>query len=643
MKRIQVPFVILIIAFYMSVIGYLSFSKEIFQGANHILVITLSFFLGNTLFLLIYRGLGYVMNNARMALAGTFVISIFILFFWRNRIVEFLRCFESWDMLKIAAAVLVFILTGVIYFCIFNDYTEESFSVWTCLGTPHTARTTNIAVYIYQNNRIPILGQSYAQALFISIIELLGIHYSYIALYIYSVFCVTCSFFFWIGILQSVFHITFWIAILATLLIFLGGECLSTKRLLLQDSASGAISQFAVYPDIAISSCLFVQFVFWGLRYIHQEIAFRGIMIFLVIAAFAWVSAGIQFTVLSFGLMIVALLISVIQGNEVTGWMGLVLIFTLATVLFSQMGGMLVSKKKITAGLNGQMEVGKLYRLNGLAISKEGINKLAVKWLEIISIIYIPILINITFIIMMLLQQIRNRYVIEIGFIGIMLFIGGYTIVYPFAISGKKMESNRFLSPAFAFARITAFLIMWEVGSRFEKYDLILPGILIFLILLLGKQNAIRIIHAIEFRVKNYKIENTLRALARRSEYIYAYNKFCGKSRDEILIRQAVQVGISDLLESNNLSVVLYGASATGHSLLEMLTHMNIKVICFADGDRQKWGTMFCEKRVVSPNEITEYMDGDCWIMIASNKVVPIYKNLNTIGCQNIKWFNLYK
>lgn len=60
--------------------------------------------------------------------------------------------------------------------------------------------------------------------------------------------------------------------------------------------------------------------------------------------------------------------------------------------------------------------------------------------------------------------------------------------------------------------------------------------------------------------------------------------------------------------------IILYGASAGGRKVFETLKNMGMEVAYFVDSDEKKWGSVFCDKPVKSPQEIT----GHPSIIIAS-------------------------
>ena len=50
--------------------------------------------------------------------------------------------------------------------------------------------------------------------------------------------------------------------------------------------------------------------------------------------------------------------------------------------------------------------------------------------------------------------------------------------------------------------------------------------------------------------------------------------------------------------------VVLFGASNFGKQVYEKL-HQDFNIVYFSDNDRRKWGTDFCGKKIIAPNELT--------------------------------------
>jgi len=86
--------------------------------------------------------------------------------------------------------------------------------------------------------------------------------------------------------------------------------------------------------------------------------------------------------------------------------------------------------------------------------------------------------------------------------------------------------------------------------------------------------------------------------------------------------------------------VYLYGASVTGHAILQLLENSSVKVEGFIDGDSSKYSELFYGYRVVPPQEVPQ--DACVVITTSPNAAIHIDKMLTeTYGISEIYYFQL--
>jgi len=88
-------------------------------------------------------------------------------------------------------------------------------------------------------------------------------------------------------------------------------------------------------------------------------------------------------------------------------------------------------------------------------------------------------------------------------------------------------------------------------------------------------------------------------------------------------------------LEAANGNIILYGAGRRGSVAAHCLKKQGIKFICFCDGDQKKQGLMFCEHKVISPEELEEKYKHTT-ILITTNHYNYIAQELKKQGFNQV-------
>lgn len=105
---------------------------------------------------------------------------------------------------------------------------------------------------------------------------------------------------------------------------------------------------------------------------------------------------------------------------------------------------------------------------------------------------------------------------------------------------------------------------------------------------------------------------------------------------------------LDELIESKfllNKKVVLYGAANYGEILFNYISSKNIKIECFSDNDRNKWGKVFLNTLIVPPEKLIK-INNIC-VIISSMYYEVIIEQLITLGLNNIyfckEFYNWYE
>jgi hypothetical protein len=81
--------------------------------------------------------------------------------------------------------------------------------------------------------------------------------------------------------------------------------------------------------------------------------------------------------------------------------------------------------------------------------------------------------------------------------------------------------------------------------------------------------------------------------------------------------------------------LVVFGASNKGREGLSILTRLDMEVRFFCDNDANKWGTVFCERGVISPDDLIA-LGKDVPVLIASMYEAEIREQMCRLGLVNI-------
>lgn len=483
--------------------GYFFYSL-LFKNNPSSLKIGISYFLGVSLFFVIYRILDYIISNARVSMIISLAILLILgLVNLRKNPID-LRNKLNYKTLIVILILLIFSFLFVLFLWleplkthVINDFMRFN-------GSLHSGRYANIATYIFENNKIPVLNQNYGQSLLATISMFLGFNNPFLALYIwlsFSIFFLIITiygFFRYFGINKT--YSSFF-----TLIVMFGGTALSLAYIGLIDSGSPFIA--IGHSDTLISFATFLIFIIFIKNIIKKENnSFLVSAVLLFILIISWCIYAPQNIIIAFPLMFLLFLLFSYQDKKINKkllfLMILLLVFLGIGIL---LGGMLTPQFLVNknADIPGTMTIIKegaknielapvlpyvyptinesshsVYfysdlreiRSKGLNININSIPGIlflleAMLW-DSLRIIFFPF-ISFVFLFFYLFyynkennrENIKenNKDIENIKFLyiaSIITFLIGFFIAYFFIIQGRKWELSRFLIPGYGLGLI---------------------------------------------------------------------------------------------------------------------------------------------------------------------------------------------
>ncbi len=163
------------------------------ENMNKYFLVTSSFFVGQTVLLLLFRFSELIFRNMKYACWFTNFVGLVIVlaFMWEKRIAIIWQGIGGREIAVFVGTVLVImVLTSIMY----NDYfpsgnnilsPDGKIYVYTHLGTVHSPRSVNIMKTAMEENRIPLIGINYGIPLVLIWFGILGDVFSYFTQILY--------------------------------------------------------------------------------------------------------------------------------------------------------------------------------------------------------------------------------------------------------------------------------------------------------------------------------------------------------------------------------------------------------------------------------------------------------------------------
>ena len=321
------------------------------------LVISSSYFIGMAIFMAFWRTLVLLTDNAKISLAFTLVFSLAVICRMERQSNYELcrRCF-----LFLSSIQFLFLLSSVSIF-VFLFWSRDSIGdVLNCAGSLHSGRYSNIAIYINENNNIPVLGQNYGQSMLASIPMMFGLKNPFLALNMWlSLTLVNLALLVYSLCLK--FGVTVKNAVPLTFLILFGNTAFSFWHVLSIDAGSPFI--LVGYTDTVASIGTFVVI----LGYLNQvvdssndtlEINFKSFLVIFGASVF-WNMSSPQNTIIFFVLIVLLLSAKMVTpGTNKNTLSKILLLFSACSIIGVMGGGMFTpSVLKDQIKLPGMMEI----------------------------------------------------------------------------------------------------------------------------------------------------------------------------------------------------------------------------------------------------------------------------------------------
>jgi hypothetical protein len=250
-----------------------------------------SYFLGMASFLSIWRLLGFMTGNLIGAVILAIGFSLIIVrqfrgykYFCVN--IELNKCLE-WKWIIIVSA-------GIICFVhVYWLMPIDELGPFSMIGSLHSPRYANIAIHMWQENRIPVIGQNYGQSMLAVIPMIFGLKSPLLSLSFWL--SITMSFFtFLIYSLFRYFNLSHKFSMLSTFVMLFGNTAFSFFHILTIDSGSPFVMNG--YTDSIASIGSFICFLFFINGRLPQSIpslnvGFKEILFIFSLAVYFNISA----------------------------------------------------------------------------------------------------------------------------------------------------------------------------------------------------------------------------------------------------------------------------------------------------------------------------------------------------------------
>jgi len=506
--------------------------EKILKNSNSFsqkLKFSISYFLGITFFLFLYRFFSVFFNSF-----NSFVFAIILIF--TVCIFDFKRpYFFSIINVKWKNYLLLFVSILIIQFLFWVGSNESLNNSFSSIGSLHSIRYINIAKYIVSENEVPLLNQNYGQSLLATIplhFNIGGSPFSlfyWVSISSFFLFILTYGLLSWLGLsLKSSMY--------GTLIVMIGNTALSFTHILVIDSGSPFL--FNGYSDSIISIGTFILYIIWfifNLKNNFKMAHFESYLLLLILAA-SWniyAPQNIIFAILTFVFFILKFLIK--KQFSIKKLLLSFIFFVTISLFFSYTGGMLASRATLNEGvkISGVMKLsrnenvrsglmpylpfnyfnGKNWQMNDFFLGNrdtilnlknevtktkktQTVSQLFFNFLYILEfnfwvslkILFFPLFgLVISFLFKNIVRYDSGKrdlhlFYFYFKYFNILLFIIGFLISYFLILSGYKWELTRFLIPGVYTSMIIFTIIFFSLKNRYTHYNYIFNLVLFFII-----------------------------------------------------------------------------------------------------------------------------------------------------------------
>lgn len=261
-----------IISFLFMVSGFKIYNYSSLCSNNHSFVFksVLSYFLGIGLILSVWRISASILGSASISLIFSFLFLLLLCISQKikRKDIEYI----VFEIKK--KKYLLFIFFFIVIFkllTLLNDFDD----IHSHFGSVESGRYANIAYYITNSDKIPIIGQNYGQSMLASILLFTGVDAPYLAL---NMWLSISLFFFCILIyefLKSV-NVNIMIARVGVFIVMFGSTALSFTRIMVLDIGNPLI--LSGYTDTIFSMGTVLLFLIWYGSFTKTDISYNLLM-----------------------------------------------------------------------------------------------------------------------------------------------------------------------------------------------------------------------------------------------------------------------------------------------------------------------------------------------------------------------------
>lgn len=443
------------------------------ENTNKYFLITSSFFVGQTMLLLLFRFSELIFRNMKYACWFTnFVGLVVVLTFLLEK--RMLIIWKGIGGREIAAFVGTVIVIMALSSIIYNDYFPSGDNIWSPdgkiyvyshLGTVHSPRIVNVMKTAMEENRIPMIGINYGIPLVLIWFGILGDVFSYFTQILYYGVNNAFAFFFIAGFIKECFGGSFGFIYIGTIFIFSVSEGMSVRYKLCTDATGCTNPGICQYPDVWMMMCLALFYFRVIYNAAMSNCGMPAIGLFSLFCAVGWALLAPQIGIMGIGTLVCCSVWLLCMGNIViAGTLVVLLVIMLAGMLCSGWfgGGMLHRKDRVRQDIPGS-ECGnmkftlgyygfgfrdvretKSFQLDCVVLQNIGVI-LRVFALPLVTLTVYFTIITVTY----------NRWEFWIAFVLLVLLGGGGVLCYCLSTNGtRKAELTRFLAPALVFSKV---------------------------------------------------------------------------------------------------------------------------------------------------------------------------------------------
>ncbi len=473
---------------------------------NPTLEVGASYFIGVAALLFFWRLMELLLHNASYALIlALFMIGAISLFRRRSP----LRLLQHKT-----ALFLLFLSTSLVLTVYWTKLNPDGLEAFANIGSLHTGRYSNLALFIANNNRIPVVGQNFEQSLLASIPAFFGFSRPALALCLWLCICQGALAIFCHGALRF-FGLTNARSIVGTVIVLFGQVSLSAANLIVVDSNSPVT--LMGYSDAVRSVASYVIFlaVLYSMRMgCHRWGAYGVVLMFW----FGWGASGPQNIFLALTMILVSILRNTWIKAATKPLLVTLVLGIVTTAAIRPLGGFLTPAQlretlPVPGVLNewsGPTRPGAFiirpqipffafdsYGPNGLLASPEfnlkerrGFPATIRYWIFLaenqlwlgLRVIFFALL----GLVALGTSQNKDKFESALCFFSVLTFIAGAALVYPFLIDGMRWSWSRLMIPGYALAMFCLVVYWNRLSMKWPHRNRRLGWVLACLVLCFG-------------------------------------------------------------------------------------------------------------------------------------------------------------